>query len=154
MSCLLTIEGIPYYAGVLPARLFQIKHTLFSLPFLPVSFLFSSLPKQKVHDIWKFYASKKMYEVAKKDTWFWSLHCTFWGNFALSWVELEEINFKSQLGEVDLRSPSVRRRVYLCLYRANMEYSQSWQRPMDMIITQIHNNLVTDLCPKRASDNF
>lgn len=35
----------------------------------------------------------------------------FWGNFALSWVELEEINFKTQLGEVYLSSPSVRRRV-------------------------------------------
>lgn len=66
--CLLTIEGIPYYAGVLPARLFQIKHTLFSLPFLPVSFLFSSLPKrkEKVRDTWQCYASKKMYEVAKR----------------------------------------------------------------------------------------
>lgn len=56
---------------------------------------------------------------------FWSLHCKLLGNFALSWVELEEINFKSQLGEVELRSPSVRRRVYLCLYRASAEESQA-----------------------------
>lgn len=60
----------------------------------------------------------------EKDVLFWRLHCKFLGNFALSWVELEEIDFKSQLGEVDLRSPSVRQRVYLCLYRANTKESQ------------------------------
>lgn len=69
-------------------------------------------------------------------------------------MELEEINFKSQLGEVDLGSPSVRREVYLCLYRANTKESQPWQRTMDMFITQIYNHLVMGLCPKRASDDF
>lgn len=67
---------------------------------------------------------------------------------------MAEINFKSQLGEVDLRSPSVRRKVYLCLYRANTKESQRWQRTMDTSITQIYNHLVMGLCPKRASDDF
>lgn len=38
-----------------------------SLPFLPVSFLFFSLPKgkEKAHYIWQYSAAKKMHEVVK-----------------------------------------------------------------------------------------
>lgn len=43
------------------------KEKAISLPFLPVSFLFFSLPKtrEKAHYTWQYNAIKKMYEVAK-----------------------------------------------------------------------------------------
>lgn len=67
MPVYLQLKAYCIMQELLPARLFQIKRTVFSLSFHTASFLLSSLPKEKekVHDIRQCCAIKKMYEVAK-----------------------------------------------------------------------------------------